>query len=73
MDWASLESVVAPEVLRSRMFRSAEHQANFTVILCSSNWCVRSSRDTSVELDGDLSEDDIQKMLTHIKQLHSIR
>ncbi|CAG02219.1 unnamed protein product [Tetraodon nigroviridis] len=48
-----------------------------TQLMCDqmekSNWCPRPTKDTSVELDVDLSEEDIQNMLTHIKQLHSIR
>ncbi|XP_029692006.1 uncharacterized protein isoform X2 [Takifugu rubripes] len=38
-----------------------------------SDWRPPSSTETNVELPVDLSEDDIQEMLTHIKQLHSIR
>lgn len=39
----------------------------------SSDWRPIPVNETSIDLDVDLSEDDIQKMLTHIKQLHSIR
>lgn len=45
----------------------------FLCCSCSSDWCLIPTNETSVDLDVDLSEDDIQKMLTHIKQLHSIR
>ncbi|TWW70450.1 hypothetical protein D4764_18G0012560 [Takifugu flavidus] len=38
-----------------------------------SDWRPPRSTETNVELPVDLSEDDIQEMLTHIKQLHSIR
>uniref|UniRef100_A0A3B5KFV8 Apolipoprotein L n=1 Tax=Takifugu rubripes TaxID=31033 RepID=A0A3B5KFV8_TAKRU len=38
-----------------------------------SDWRPPSSTETNVELPVDLSEDHIQEMLTHIKQLHSIR
>uniref|UniRef100_A0A674N6F6 Apolipoprotein L n=1 Tax=Takifugu rubripes TaxID=31033 RepID=A0A674N6F6_TAKRU len=38
-----------------------------------SDWRPPRSTETNVELPVDLSEDHIQEMLTHIKQLHSIR